>query len=1095
MSVSRPALREERTSTCIDRYISVGRKGCEVNKKTGEGESGFALVLSLALMAFLVLLMLSFSTLLQVEIQASAAATRQAQARENAIMGLQMAMGQLQELAGPDQRVTARADILDTVHEDKRFWTGVWRSDNNSGPLGWLVSWPGDPADPANIPSVSDAFPGNATNLVELVGAGSSEESVRAAKVALGGASASAVAAGHYAYWIGDEGIKAKVNLTNEYRDDDIRSSTYRASLKTAQRSGGEQMPGLNFLETEDTDVRDALLERLTSAGQLDLVAGALGLSDAGQGIRSHFFDYTMNGEGVLANVRDGGLKIDLTRAMQKAENSIGPFGARIFNGGPYWRLLLDYYWNLRVDPNNPQISFRRRPFSFGGYLNSWAQEHGIMPIIVASELSMGLIYNYAAPVVQDRARFTVAPVLVLANPYNARINQARYIIRYPSYNSSGNMLTPQVRIQINGSDLKPGSNNYIHINQLLPPNANGHRGAGQNDLRFEINTSFEAGEIKIFTLGGIQEYLTLAHPVLAEGYNSDSYAWVRPDSGQNPQLVVPDAPSATLRMVSRALYRSIILHKKHDVSTGFADGNNLVHVQPYMAPFGTAPTTYLSDSTDKQVREFIWLKGSTSNESYTKNGPVYTLAHFNLRAPRHISFFQNTGHFASTYLYAARVDYGNNSNFDEFNLWEPDAIIETEDGIPRYSMPLFHLLRTGETWQSLAELQHIDFSPHSVAPSFAAGNSWAHPFIDPDKVIQSSTGGDGYGGTVTVEWVDMSWQLNNALWDNYFFSTLLNPAQILSPGSLSNPRMRPNLEELTSGIQSALGESSQAAAYFMVDGAFNVNSTSPEAWMAVLSGNQGMDIAYTDLKSGASGQDASYDGESGLAAILRSAFPMGELSVDEQGDFWRGFGGISNEVGSDGVSPSPLRRLAEEIVAEVRKRGPFRSLGEFVNRKPGTDRELALRGPLQAAIDRSGLNTTGRPEQRFGTTLASEPEWNFPEAVRADSALGQSGFRGKNAPGYITQADLLTAIGPFLSVRSDTFVIRAYGDVTNPLTGNTVQAKAWCEAIVQRVPEYVDPINPPWMKPNDPSLTGVNSRMGRRFEIIAFRWLAENEI
>ncbi len=136
-----------------------------------------------------------------------------------------------------------------------------------------------------------------------------------------------------------------------------------------------------------------------------------------------------------------------------------------------------------------------------------------------------------------------------------------------------------------------------------------------------------------------------------------------------------------------------------------------------------------------------------------------------------------------------------------------------------------------------------------------------------------------------------------------------------------------------------------------------------------------------------------------------------------------------------------------------------------------------------------------GRPEQRFGTSLASEPQWNFPEAVRADSTLGQSGFRGKNAPGYITQADLLTAIGPFLSVRSDTFVIRAYGDVTNPLTGDTVQAKAWCEALVQRVPEYVDPVNPPWMSPSDPLLAEVNNRMGRRFEIIAFRWLAENEI
>ena len=32
----------------------------------------------------------------------------------------------------------------------------------------------------------------------------------------------------------------------------------------------------------------------------------------------------------------------------------------------------------------------------------------------------------------------------------------------------------------------------------------------------------------------------------------------------------------------------------------------------------------------------------------------------------------------------------------------------------------------------------------------------------------------------------------------------------------------------------------------------------------------------------------------------------------------------------------------------------------------------------------------------------------------------------------YLTQQDVLTAIAPFLSARSDTFVVRAYGDAVN---------------------------------------------------------------
>ena len=51
--------------------------------------------------------------------------------------------------------------------------------------------------------------------------------------------------------------------------------------------------------------------------------------------------------------------------------------------------------------------------------------------------------------------------------------------------------------------------------------------------------------------------------------------------------------------------------------------------------------------------------------------------------------------------------------------------------------------------------------------------------------------------------------------------------------------------------------------------------------------------------------------------------------------------------------------------------------------------------------------------------------------------------------------------LGPVLTVRSDTFLVRAYGDAVNPLTG-AVGSRAWCEAVVQRVPDYVDPGDPP---------------------------------
>jgi len=75
--------------------------------------------------------------------------------------------------------------------------------------------------------------------------------------------------------------------------------------------------------------------------------------------------------------------------------------------------------------------------------------------------------------------------------------------------------------------------------------------------------------------------------------------------------------------------------------------------------------------------------------------------------------------------------------------------------------------------------------------------------------------------------------------------------------------------------------------------------------------------------------------------------------------------------------------------------------------------------------------------------------------------------------------------------VRSDTFLVRAYGDVVNPVTG-AIEARAWCEAVVQRLPDYVDPVDPP---EKSSGLSPTNETYGRRFEIVRFRWLSPEEV
>jgi len=93
-------------------------------------------------------------------------------------------------------------------------------------------------------------------------------------------------------------------------------------------------------------------------------------------------------------------------------------------------------------------------------------------------------------------------------------------------------------------------------------------------------------------------------------------------------------------------------------------------------------------------------------------------------------------------------------------------------------------------------------------------------------------------------------------------------------------------------------------------------------------------------------------------------------------------------------------------------------------------------------------------------------------------------------SPDYVTADQLLSRLLPLLTVRSDTFRLRAYGDTRNPVTG-AVLGRAWCEAWVQRVPDYLDPADDPASAPSRPD----NVAGGRRFLVTSFRWLTTADI
>ncbi len=177
--------------------------------------------------------------------------------------------------------------------------------------------------------------------------------------------------------------------------------------------------------------------------------------------------------------------------------------------------------------------------------------------------------------------------------------------------------------------------------------------------------------------------------------------------------------------------------------------------------------------------------------------------------------------------------------------------------------------------------------------------------------------------------------------------------------------------------------------------------------------------------------------------------------------------------------------------------------MADFINRRLGSDNELARVGALQAAIDwdefngnSPGSSSQGSINGRYKSAqdMVQGNDWGvpFPDANKGSLYTG--------IPGYVTQADILKGIGNQLTPRSDTFRIRAYGDSVDPNTGK-ILARAWCEAVVVRHPEYVDGTDAPDKETVDfegnsiDALTAINKKFGRKFKVVSFRWLSKDEI
>jgi len=501
----------------------------------------------------------------------------------------------------------------------------------------------------------------------------------------------------------------------------------------------------------------------------------------------------------------------------------------------------------------------------------------------------------------------------------------------------------------------------------------------------------------------------------------------------------------------------------------------------------------------------------------------------------------------------------------------------------------------------SLAQYAHANFGVRDQQPLLSVGNSFASPLVDAVSVVESVKSDAG----ADVNWTefDQNYLLNAALWDGFFLSSLAPwmktegttpslperprykknnddddddddddkngrgrgikfPEAALAPSPnvikplsvvisdfifkgtpLDNPRFSIELTGLdAAAAEVALKDYRRSATALLNKGAFNVNSTSVEAWKTFLGSTK-----QNALQGLAANSPSATDNARFLRTLTRQDTVPATGNAEDKSN-WQGFANLSD---------TQIEKLAKAIVAENKDRfgisvrgerdkstppgprrfggsdkstTPYLGLSEFINRFLCPETRANRCGALQAAIfradDGDSNDTKGLSDRLYnglgvlkldaakmspassGTLATAETPW-FRYAANIEVGNGGRVHTALGAPGNLLQSDLLQSLGSALATRSDTFTLRCFGEAQLP-SGET--GEAWMEVVVQRTPEFIDRTNPAEsgssaLKPLgvgaptsvDPTtnrnLTPINNILGRRFKAISMRWLKTDEI
>ncbi len=1067
---------------------------------------GFALVITVMLLAFLVLLVVSLAALTRVETSVAANNQSLAQARQHALMGLSIAVGQLQAHAGPDTRLTAQSNLFDASAGNPWF-TGVWTADAAGTPVqrAWLVS--GNETNPLRfgpssilgrqgpLPEIALVFDGNGLatngpesgnpNRVQLVGAASAASTGTAMEhggVVVPGVPLNAImpgfaterTVGRYAFWVGDQGVKASLALAD--RADEVRYAPwYDASAGTGydqrarirqqiatvptffRRTGGVEDMGFDPLDATNSP----LLSRVLEHQHLGLLRPAVTTAPLNTFRRDYFHTFTDRAYAVLANT------LPLTSAQRGLQR------------------------DLSLDPGQLGAAFVAQT-ALAAYMEAPAEKNTAVPPITNYD-SERRRYKLTAPVASAETaddpaiEFKVAPVL------------NSFVLQFRFFRDTGAGVKPLVvRSRMFVEMWNPFS-------VSLAPETLSLEIDGLPSVQVSIGAAGTPTTLNLSSLPTALQSASSATSMQVDlpfgmGAQADHQSWLpgrvyawRTESG---------IPSTNLQFYNKGLTVTGWTYPVTGVTVGLVPGvdkNGAPISVPDRIRIGrNASTTLtlrvknsagivLAVYTSPTLPDFAVEDVNDSDENW-----AFGLA-FRLRQPSAFNRERDWLTVAGRDLRGSQVESSAFEAFHENLDFEPSSyggdFSPAGDDMSNYAifrrastgttlgalqstrsanldLPVFELPRL--PYLSVGELQHLTLPAERP---FAAGNSW--------------------GGRA------------NSWFDRFFFSGVTSAAG--GPDiAAGQPLPNWNLLPLTTSIAAAGALSSQ---HLLQAGGFNVNSALPEAWRAVLSAvrfspahafrraaidNSSSVNMYTGSQpnpaSAAVGavnevlNDTTLASDAVANSVGGPAFFRFPQSAQEtyywantaiEGDFRkqafrqgvRGGDQVIDGSTLHTLTTNQIDNLAKAIVTRVRERvavsGPFASIKDFLAPNPvwgGVN--LLEQGIADAGINPASIAPI--------TTVSDVTDVGFSSLT-------------------LTSGDIMTALAPYMRTRSDTFVVRAYGEAVNP-ADQSVKGRAWCEAVVQRFPTPADPGE---ANVAAPSATGF----GRAFKIIQFRWLTPADI